>query len=293
VSTFLETLISGVLTGMMYSLVAISFILIFRASGVFNYAQGAMMLFSTLFFVTMLGEGAPFIVALLIAIITSVLLAVAVERVVLRPMANSSAVTLFMATLGVSYVVNGLAQGILGTETQGLDLGIEDTPIFVGGVLVSRFDLWAAGFSLCVVILLALFFSRTRLGISVRAVADDTAAAQSVGINLSRIWQVSWALSAVVGLFAGMIWGASQGVSFSLEFLILKALPVLIIGGFTSIEGAIVAGILVGGGEALAETYLSPYIGGGLGSWFAYVLAVAFLLIRPTGLFGDAAIERV
>jgi branched-chain amino acid transport system permease protein len=286
-------LIGGVLAGMLYSLSAIGFVLIFKASGVFNYAQGAMVLFSALLLATMLDKGLPFVVALAITLVLIVIGAIAIERVVLRPLANSSPTTLFMATLGLSYVIEGLAQGIMGTQTHALNLGIDDVPIFAGNILISQFDLYVAVFALILVTLLAVFFSKTRLGISLRAVADDTGAAQSVGINLNFIWRVTWAVSAVAGLFAGMAWGARQGVSFSLSLVILKALPVIIIGGFTSIGGAIIAGILVGAGEALAETYLGPYLGGGIQSWFAYVLAVLFLLFLPAGLFGDAEIERV
>ena len=277
----------------MYSLVAIGFVLIFKASGVFNYAQGAMLLFSALFLVTMLGKGLPFIVALPVTIAVIVVGAIVIERVVLRPLSSSSAMTLFMATLGLSYVVEGLAQGLMGTQTHALDLGIDDIPIFVGDILISQFDLYAAGIAIFLVTLLALFFNKTRLGISLRAVADDTGAAQSLGINLNFIWRVTWAVSTVAGLVAGMAWGARQGVSFSLSLVILKALPVLIIGGFTSIGGAIIAGILVGATEALAGTYIGPFLGGGIESWFAYVLALVFLLFRPAGLFGETAIERV
>ena len=292
-SQVLEVLIGGVLAGTMYSLVAIGFVLIFKASGVFNYAQGAMLLFSALFLVTMLGKGLPFIVALPVTIAVIVVGAIVIERVVLRPLSSSSAMTLFMATLGLSYVVEGLAQGLMGTQTHALDLGIDDIPIFVGDILISQFDLYAAGIAIFLVTLLALFFNKTRLGISLRAVADDTGAAQSLGINLNFIWRVTWAVSTVAGLVAGMAWGARQGVSFSLSLVILKALPVLIIGGFTSIGGAIIAGILVGATEALAGTYIGPFLGGGIESWFAYVLALVFLLFRPAGLFGETAIERV
>lgn len=292
-SQLLEVLIGGLLAGAMYSLVAIGFVLIFKASGVFNFAQGAMLLFAALFLVTMLDKGLHFIAALAITIIVIVIGSVAVERVVLRPLANSSAMTLFMATLGLSYVIEGVAQGTMGTQTRSLNLGIEDIPIFIGDILISQFDLYAAGIALFLVAFLALFFNSTRLGISLRAVADDTGAAQSVGINLNFIWQVTWAVSAIVALIAGMAWGARQGVSFSLSLVILKALPVLIIGGLTSIGGAILAGLLVGAAEALAGTYIGPILGGGIESWFAYLLALGFLLYRPTGLFGDAEIERV
>jgi branched-chain amino acid transport system permease protein len=290
---FIETLIGGLLAGTLYSLVAIGFVLIFKASGVFNYAQGAMMLFSALLFVTLLKLEWPFALALLGTTVATVIGAIAIERIVLRPLANRSTMTLFMATLGLSFVIEGLAQGLMGSQVHALNLGIEDLPIFWGDILISQFDLYAAGFAITLTLLLALFFNKTRIGVSLRAVADDTSAAQSIGINLNFIWQVVWAVSALVGLVAGLAWGARQGVSFNLSLVVLKALPVLIIGGFTSIGGAIVAGIIVGAAEALAETYLGPIIGGGIQSWFAYVLALVFLFFRPTGLFGDAEIERV
>lgn len=290
---FLETLIGGLLAGTMYSLVAIGFVLIFKASGIFNYAQGAMLLFAALLLVTLLGLGLPFIIAIPLTIVVIVIGAMLIERVVLRPLANRSTMTLFMATLGLSYVIEGLAQGTMGAEVRALDLGVEDLPLFVGDILISEFDLYAAGVAITLVAVLALLFNKTRLGVSLRAVADDTAAAQSVGIDLNHIWRVVWAVAAIVGLVAGMAWGARQGVSFNLSLVVLKALPVLIIGGFTSIGGAIIAGVIVGASEALAETYIGIYIGGGIQTWFAYFVAIAFLFFRPTGLFGDAEIERV
>lgn len=290
---FLETLIGGLLAGTMYSLVAIGFVLIFKASGIFNYAQGAMLLFAALLLVTLLGLGLPFIIAIPLTVVVIVIGAMLIERVVLRPLANRSTMTLFMATLGLSYVIEGLAQGTMGAEVRALDLGVEDLPLFVGDILISEFDLYAAGVAITLVAVLALLFNKTRLGVSLRAVADDTAAAQSVGIDLNHIWRVVWAVAAIVGLVAGMAWGARQGVSFNLSLVVLKALPVLIIGGFTSIGGAIIAGVIVGASEALAETYIGIYIGGGIQTWFAYFVAIAFLFFRPTGLFGDAEIERV
>lgn len=292
-SLFLETLIGGLLAGTMYSLVAISFVLILKASGVFNYAQGSMMLFSALLFVTLQGYGWPFAVALIGTMVVTVIGAIAIERIVLRPLVNQSTMTLFMATLGLSFVIEGLSQGIMGSKVHALDLGIDDLPLFWGDLLISEFDLYAAGVAITLTLFLALFFNKTRIGISLRAVADDTAAAQSIGINLNYIWQVVWAVSALVGMVAGLVWGARQGVSFNLSLVVLKALPVLIIGGFTSIGGAIVAGIIVGASEALAETYIGPLVGRGIESWFAYFLALIFLFIRPTGLFGDTQIERV
>ncbi|OUM23745.1 branched-chain amino acid ABC transporter permease [Pseudomonas putida] len=290
---FLETLIGGLLAGTMYSLVAIGFVLIYKASGVFNFAQGAMLLFAALTFVSLHQQGLPFAVALAITVVVMVIGALLIERLVLRPLVNRSQITLFMATLGLSFIIEGLAQGLMGAQVRALDLGIEDVPLFVGDIMISQFDLVAAGVSAALVALLALLFNRTRIGLALRAVADDTRAALSLGINLNRIWQVVWAVAGVVGLVAGLLWGARQGVQFSLSLVVLKALPVLIIGGFTSIGGAIVGGLIVGAAENLAEAYIGPLIGGGITPWFAYFLALIFLYIRPAGLFGDRAIERV
>ncbi len=290
---FLETLIGGLLAGTMYSLVAIGFVLIYKASGVFNFAQGAMLLFAALTFVSLHQQGVPFALALAITVLVMIVGALLIERLVLRPLVNRSQITLFMATLGLSFIIEGLAQGLMGAQVRALDLGIEDVPLFVGDIMISQFDLVAAGVSALLVALLALLFNRTRIGLALRAVADDTRAALSLGINLNRIWQVVWAVAGVVGLVAGLLWGARQGVQFSLSLVVLKALPVLIIGGFTSIGGAIVGGLIVGAAENLAEAYIGPLIGGGITPWFAYFLALIFLYIRPAGLFGDRAIERV
>ncbi|MFJ4257318.1 MULTISPECIES: branched-chain amino acid ABC transporter permease [Pseudomonas] len=290
---FFETLIGGLLAGTMYSLVAIGFVLIYKASGVFNFAQGAMLLFAALTFVSLHQQGLPFAVALAITVVVMIIGALLIERLVLRPLVNRSQITLFMATLGLSFIIEGLAQGLMGAQVRALDLGIEDVPLFVGDIMISQFDLVAAGVSAALVALLALLFNRTRIGLALRAVADDTRAALSLGINLNRIWQVVWAVAGVVGLVAGLLWGARQGVQFSLSLVVLKALPVLIIGGFTSIGGAIVGGLIVGAAENLAEAYIGPLIGGGITPWFAYFLALIFLYIRPAGLFGDRAIERV
>lgn len=290
---FLETLIGGLLAGTMYSLVAIGFVLIYKASGVFNFAQGAMLLFAALTFVSLHQQGLPFAVALAITVVVMIIGALLIERLVLRPLVNRSQITLFMATLGLSFIIEGLAQGLMGAQVRALDLGIEDVPLFVGDIMISQFDLVAAGVSAALVALLAALFNRTRIGLALRAVADDTRAALSLGINLNRIWQVVWAVAGVVGLVAGLLWGARQGVQFSLSLVVLKALPVLIIGGFTSIGGAIVGGLIVGAAENLAEAYIGPLIGGGITPWFAYFLALIFLYIRPAGLFGDRAIERV
>ncbi|MCZ7486093.1 branched-chain amino acid ABC transporter permease [Rhizobium rhizogenes] len=292
-SMFLETLIGGLLAGTMYSLVAIGFVLIYKASGVFNYAQGSIILFGALTFVTLTENGVPAYGAIAITIALLIATAVAIEKLLLRPLTNRSPMTLFMATLGLSYVVEGVAQGIMGSQVRALNLGIEDLPIFVGDILISQFDLMAAGVALALVVVLSLLFNKTRIGIQLRSVADDTRAALSLGIDINRIWQIVWAVAGLVGLVAGLLWGARQGVQFSLSLVVLKALPVLIIGGFTSIPGAIVGGLIVGAGESLAETYIGPFLGGGITPWFAYALALVFLFIRPAGLFGERSIERV
>lgn len=290
---FLETLIGGLLAGTLYSLVAIGFVLIYKASGVFNFAQGAMLLFAALTFVSLHEQGLPFALALALTVLVMIVGALLIERLVLRPLVNRSQITLFMATLGLSFIIEGLAQGLMGAQVRALDLGIEDVPLFVGELMISQFDLVASGVSALLVAVLALLFNKTRIGVALRAVADDTRAALSLGINLNRIWQIVWAVAGMVGLVAGLLWGARQGVQFSLSLVVLKALPVLIIGGFTSISGAIVGGLIIGASEKLAEVYLGPLIGGGIENWFPYVLALLFLLVRPAGLFGERAIERV
>ncbi|WLS06167.1 branched-chain amino acid ABC transporter permease [Shinella oryzae] len=290
---FLETLIGGLLAGTMYSLVAIGFVLIYKASGVFNYAQGSLLLFGALTFVTLTDQGVPALGAIAVTIALLIVTAIAIEKLLLRPLTNRSPMTLFMATLGLSYVVEGVAQGIMGSQVRALNLGIDDLPIFLGDIMISQFDLIAAGVALAIVVVLSLLFNRTRIGIQLRGVADDTRAALSLGIDINRIWQIVWAVAGLVGLVAGLLWGARQGVQFSLSLVVLKALPVLIIGGFTSIPGAIVGGLIVGAGESLAETYIGPYLGGGITPWFAYALALVFLFIRPAGLFGERQIERV
>ncbi|KTT11170.1 ABC transporter permease [Pseudomonas oryzihabitans] len=290
---FVEVLLGGLLAGVMYALVALGFVLIYRASGVFNFAQGAMLLFAALTYVSLVERGLPGWLALLVTLGVMILLAVAVERTVLRPLVNRSPLVLFMATLGLAYFIEGAAQALWGAQVHGLDLGIEDSPLEVGDLLLSSFDLFAAAVAALLVLGLSLLFERTRLGISLRAVADDPLAAQAVGIRLPRIWALVWAVAGCVGLVAGLLWGARLGVQFSLSLIVLKALPVLIIGGFSSITGAIVGGLLIGASEKLAEVYLGPFIGGGIENWFPYAFALVFLLIRPVGLFGEPAVERV
>ncbi|MCB5184315.1 branched-chain amino acid ABC transporter permease [Methylobacillus gramineus] len=290
---FLEVLTGGLLAGLMYSLVAIGFVLIYKASGVFNFAQGSMVLFSALTFVSLLERGVPFWVSFAVTLLTMIALAWAIERVVLRPLVNRPPITLFMATLGLSYIIEGVAQAMWGAQVHGLELGISDAPLEIGGMLLSQFDLFSAATAGILVLFLSLLFNKTRIGISLRAVADDQLAALAVGIKLQRIWMIVWAVAGFVGLVAGLLWGARLGVQFSLSLVVLKALPVLIIGGFTSIGGAIVGGLIIGASEKLAEVYLGPIIGGGIENWFPYVLALLFLLVRPAGIFGERAIERV
>ena len=290
---FFEVLIGGLLSGVMYSLVAIGFVLIYKASGVFNFAQGSMVLFSALTFVSLLERHVPFWLAFAMTMLTMIALAWAVERFVLRKLVNRPPITLFMATLGLSYIVEGLAQAVWGAQVHGLELGINDEPFEFFGLLLSQFDLFAAGVAAVLVLLLSFLFNKTRTGIELRAVADDQLAALSVGIKLQKLWLIVWAVAGFVGLVAGLLWGARLGVQFSLSLIVLKALPVLIIGGFTSIEGAIIGGLIVGASEKLAEVYIGPIIGGGIENWFPYVLATVFLLVRPTGLFGEQTIERV
>ena len=291
-SFFFEVLIGGLLSGVMYSLVAIGFVLIYKTSGVLNFAQGAMLLFSALTFVSLVERGVPFAVALVLTLLAMALLGLAVERTVLRPLTNRPPITLFMATLGLSYVIEGAAQLLWGTQVHALDLGIEDMPFDVGGVFISQFDLFAAGTAALLVAGLVAFFRWTRIGLGFRAVADDTYAALSIGLRLPVIWGSVWTAAGVVALVAGLLWGARLGVQFSLSLVVLKALPVLVLGGFDSILGAIIGGLLIGAGEKLAEVYLGPFLGGGIESWFAYVVALAFLLVRPGGLFGKPVVER-
>ena len=292
-SFFLETLVGGLLAGVMYSLVAIGFVLVYKASGVFNFAQGSMVLCAALTFVTLREDGIEFWLAVGITLIVMVVLAIAVERIVLRPLVNRSPITLFMATLGLSFVIEGMSQVLMGASVHELDLGIVDVPIEIGPIQVSQFDLVAAATAGVLVLLLSLLFNKTRIGISLRAIADDPQAALSVGIHLQTLWRIVWAVAGVVSLVAGLLWGARQGVQFALTLVVLKALPVLIIGGFTSIGGAIVGGLIIGASESLAEIYIGPILGGSVSNWFAYAVALVFLLVRPAGLFGERAIERV
>ncbi|WP_315730935.1 MULTISPECIES: branched-chain amino acid ABC transporter permease [unclassified Bradyrhizobium] len=289
----IEVLIGGLLSGVMYSLVAIGFVLIYKTSGVLNFAQGAMLLFAALTFVSLVERGTSFPLALLATLAIMVGLGVAVERAVLRPLINQPPITLFTATLGLSYVIEGTAQLVWGTQVHGLDIGVSDTPFDVGGVFISRFDLFAAAVAGSLVALFTLFFRYTRTGLAFRAVADDQFAALAVGLRLPRVWAAVWTAAGIVALVAGLLWGARLGVQFSLSLVVLKALPVLVLGGFDSIAGAIIGGLLIGAIEKLAEVYVGPFFGGGIEAWAAYVVALALLLVRPSGLFGQKLVERV
>jgi branched-chain amino acid transport system permease protein len=301
----LETLIGGLLTGVLYSLVALGFVLIFKASGVFNFAQGAMVLFAALS-LARLSAMMPFPVAFALSVVIMIALAYAIEFLVLRHLINQAGIILFMATLGIAYFLDGFGQTIWGSDVYKINLDLPRNPIFIlesvfpGGLLIDPSELIAAVICGLLVAVLAIFFQVTRVGRALRAVADDHQAAQSVGIPLNQIWLMVWAVAGIVALVAGMMWGVKLGVQFSLSLVALKALPVLILGGFTSIPGAVVGGLLIGAGEKLAEVLLGPVLirwfdlaGGGIENWFAYVIALLFLLVRPQGLFGERIIERV
>ena len=295
---FFEVLIGGLLAGVMYSLVALGFVLIYKASGVFNFAQGAMVFFAALTFVGLQEKFAlPFWAAFGLALAAMVVLGILTERIVLRPLVNQPQITLFMATIGLAFFIEGLAQLIWGTNVRRLDIGIKDEPIAAVlerfDIVISSFDLIAALVAGVLVTVLAVFFQVTRVGRALRAVADDHQAALAVGIPLKQIWAIVWSVAGFVALVAGLMWGARNGVQFALTFVALKALPVLILGGFESVLGAIVGGLIIGALEKLAEVYLGPYIGGGIEGWFAYVMALLILLVRPEGLFGEKRIDRV
>jgi branched-chain amino acid transport system permease protein len=300
-----EVLLGGLMAGVLYSLVALGFVLIFKASGVFNFAQGAMVLFAALA-VARLSENMPLWVAILLAVVIMIALAWVIERVVLRPLVNQEGVALLMATLGVTYFLDGFGQTIWGSDIYTIELGIAREPVMVldkvfdGGILINRDDVAAAIVAVILVGALALFFQKTATGRALRAVADDHQAAQSIGIPLNRIWVIVWAVAGITAIVAGVIWGGKLGVQFSISQVALKALPVVILGGFTSVPGAIVGGLIIGVGEKMAEVFLGPPLvklfdlaGGGIENWFAYMLALLFLLVRPEGLFGERHIDRV
>ncbi len=297
------------MAGMLYSLVALGFVLIYKASGVFNFAQGAMVLFAALAMARFAewipiwtGMTNPLLAnlgAFLIAGAIMFVVAWLIERMVLRHLVNQEATTLLMATLGIAYFLEGLGQSLFGNDIYKIDIGMPKDPImalesmFEGGILINKEDLYAALIAAVLVAALSLFFQKTSTGRALRAVADDHQAAQSIGIPLNRIWVIVWCVAGVVALVAGMIWGSKLGVQFSLTTVALRALPVVILGGLTSVPGAIIGGLIIGVGEKLSEVFLGPFVGGGIEIWFAYVLALVFLLFRPQGLFGEKIIDRV
>lgn len=306
---FLETLLGGLMAGMLYALVALGFVLIYKASGVFNFAQGAMVLFAALA-MARFSEWVPIytgitnlfaanVIAFMGAGVVMFIVAWIIEGLVLRHLVNQEGTTLLMATLGIAYFMEGLGQTIFGSSIYKIDIGMPKDPmmilesVFDGGIMINKEDLYAAIIAAVLVALLSVFFQKTNTGRALRAVADDHQAAQSIGIPLNRIWVIVWCVAGVVALVAGMIWGSKLGVQFSLTTIALRALPVVILGGLTSVPGAIVGGLIIGVGEKLSEVFLGPYVGGGIEIWFAYVLALGFLLIRPQGLFGEKIIDRV
>ena len=306
---FLEVLIGGLMAGMLYSLIALGFVLIYKASGVFNFAQGAMVLFAALAmarFSEWIPKGLGIenklvgnVLGFIAAMAVMVALAWVIERIVLSKLVNQEGITLLMATLGITYFLDGFGQTLFGSSIYKIDVGMPKDPIFLfesvfpGGVLVGQEDLVAAVIAAALVAVLALFFQKTATGRALRAVADDHQAAQSIGIPLNRIWVIVWSVAGFAALVAGVIWGSKLGVQFSLSLVALKALPVVILGGLTSVPGAIIGGLVIGVGEKLSEIYLGPLLGGGIEIWFAYVLALVFLLVRPQGLFGEKIIDRV
>ena len=291
---FVEVLLSGLLTGALYSLIALGFVLIFKASGVFNFAQGAMMLFAALSLVGVQEMlGVHWTIAFILTIGIMVALAWCVEKFVLGKLVNQEPIILFMATIGVTFFLDGFGQTVWGSDIKILDIGLPNGVFDVGGVFIDQLELVAGLTAGGLVLVLAIFFNKTKIGRALRAVADDHQAAMSVGISLRYIWIVVWTVAGLVGLVAGIMWGSKLGVQFSLSLIALKALPVLMLGGFTSIPGAIVGGLIIGAGEKLAEIYIGEFVGGAIENWFAYMLAMVFLLFRPQGLFGEKIIERV
>jgi branched-chain amino acid transport system permease protein len=290
---FGEVVIGGILAGMLYSLVALGFVLIFKASGVFNFAQGVMVLFAALTLVGLIERGAAIWLALAATALVMVMLAFGIERIVLRPLVNQPQIILFMATIGLNFFLEGFGEMLWGANVKKLDVGIPDKSFMAAGMQINQLELSAGVIAAILVVVLAIFFQKTRIGRALRAVADDHEAALSIGIPLKTIWVVVWSVAGLVAIVAGVMWGAKSGVQFSLSLIALKALPVLILGGFESVPGAIVGGLIIGVGEKIGEVYWGPLVGGAIENWFAYVLALGFLLIRPQGLFGERIIERV
>lgn len=295
-----QTLWEGLVTGVLYALIALGFVLIFKASGVFNFAQGIMVVFAALTLVGLHEKGVPAWLAVILTLGVMGILAIAIERVVLRPLVNQPDIILFMATFGLTYVLIGLGEFIFGGEPKQMiaeqlfiPRGAIDVNMLGGRVTFQKIDIAAAVIASVMIAVLAAFFQYTRIGRALRAVADSHKAALSVGISLNQIWAIVWFAAGIVALITGIMWGARSDVSFALQVIALKALPVLILGGFTSIPGAIVGGLIIGLGEKLAEFYWGPLVGGGIEAWVAYVIALGFLMFRPQGLFGDKIIERI
>ncbi len=290
---FIEVLVGGLLTGVLYSLVALGFVLIFKASGVFNFAQGAMVLFAALNFAGMIDAGVPPLLAGAIAVAAMIALAYAIEFLVLRHVVNQTPIALFMVTIGMAFVLTGLGQYVWGSGVRRLDVGLPTSAIDLYGVFMNEFDIAAALIAGALVAVLAVFFDRTRIGRALRAVADDHQAAVSVGVPLRRVWTIVWAVAGIVSFVTGVVWGSKLGVQPALDLVALKALPVIILGGLTSVPGAICGGLIIGAGEKLFEVYLGPYVGGATESWVPYVIAILFLAVKPQGLFGEREIRRV
>ena len=314
---FYEIVISGLLAGVMYALVALGFVLIFKASGIFNFAQGVLALFAALTLVgfqtgqipfahllsvfglhaTHWGAGFPTVIALLFSLLVMIGLAWLIVQIVLKPLVNQEGIILFMATIGLAYVLEGVGDLMWGANVKMLDVGLPEGPsefiLDTTDMFIDKLEISAAVVAIVLVTVLTLFSAYTKMGRALRAVADDHQAALSVGISLETIWWIVWSVSGIVALVAGVMWGAKSGVQFSLSLIALKALPVLMLGGFTSIPGAIVGGLMIGLGDKLFEFYVGPMIGGATENWFAYMLALLFLLFRPQGLFGEKIIERV
>ena len=314
---FYEIVISGLLAGVMYALVALGFVLIFKASGIFNFAQGVLALFAALTLVgfqtgqipfahllsvfglhaSHWGAGFPTIIALLFSLLVMIGLAWLIVQIVLKPLVNQEGIILFMATIGLAYVLEGVGDLMWGANVKELNIGLPEGPseflLDTTDMFIDKLEISAAVVAIILVTVLTLFSAYTKMGRALRAVADDHQAALSVGISLETIWWIVWSVSGIVALVAGVMWGAKSGVQFSLSLIALKALPVLMLGGFTSIPGAIIGGLMIGLGEKLFEFYVGPMIGGATENWFAYMLALIFLLFRPQGLFGEKIIERV
>jgi branched-chain amino acid transport system permease protein len=295
-----QTIWEGLVAGVLYALIALGFVLIYKASGVFNFAQGIMVVFAGLTLVGLYEKGVPAFAALLLTLLVMLVLAFAVQRLVLRPLVNQPDIILFMATFGLTYILIGLGELVFGGDPKNmitaelyLPQGAIDVKMLGGVVTFQKLDIAAAAIAGLLIAGLAFFFQSTRIGRALRAVADSHKAALSVGISLEQIWVIVWFAAGIVALVAGILWGARSNVSFALQIIALKALPVLILGGFTSVQGAIVGGLIVGVGEKLGEFYWGPLFGGGIESWFAYVIALVFLLFRPHGLFGEKIIERI